>query len=255
MKAIILAAGYAHRLYPMTLNFPKALLEVAGRPILDRILDEIDRVDSITEVVIVSNHRFIRHFDEWARTRVLPNQKPVVLLDDGTETEADRLGAIGDMHFAIKELNIDEDVLVVAGDNLFTYDLTEIVEAYQQHGEDMLLGQTLETVEDPRRFAIAVIDDEGALIDLQEKPEEPKSNIAIYASYFYRKDTLPLITQYLEEGNNPDSPGYFPVWLYKRKTVRVHLFDGKCYDIGTHESYARIQEIFSEIDLDGAKLP
>lgn len=134
MKALILAAGYAHRLYPLTLNFPKALLEVAGKPILDRILDEIDRVEEITEVIVISNHRFIRHFDEWARTRVLPGQKPVVILDDGTETEDNRLGAIGDMAFAIQELGLDEDVLVVAGDNLFTYDLPKIVDEFNQIG-------------------------------------------------------------------------------------------------------------------------
>ncbi len=245
MKALILAAGYAHRLYPLTLNFPKALLEVAGRPILDRILDELDRVEAIDEIIVISNHRFMRHFDEWARTRVEPGQKPVVLLDDGTESEDNRLGAIGDMHFAIKELGIDEDVLVVAGDNLFTYDLPKIATEYEQYGLDMILGQELEEEEDPKRFAIAVIDDNGTLIDLEEKPEQPKSNIAVYASYFYRKDTLPLIDEYLAEGNNPDSPGNFPVWLYKKKPVRVHLFDGKCYDIGTHESYARVQEIFA----------
>lgn len=246
MKALILAAGYAHRLYPLTLNFPKALLEVAGRPILDRILDELDRVDIIDEIVVISNHRFIRHFDEWVRTRVEPGQKPVVLLDDGTETEDNRLGAIGDMNFAIEELGIDEDILVVAGDNLFTYDLPEIVEAYQKHGQDMILGQNLEAEEDPKRFAIAVIDEHGTLVDLEEKPDHPKSDIAIYASYFYRQDTLPLIGAYLAEGNNPDSPGNFPVWLYKKKPVRVHLFDGKCYDIGTHDSYARVQDIFAK---------
>lgn len=245
MKALILAAGYAHRLYPLTLNFPKALLEVAGRPILDRILDEIDKVEAINEIVVISNHRFIKHFDEWARTRVLPGQKPVVLLDDGTETEDNRLGAIGDMNFAIKELGIDEDVLVVAGDNLFTYDLPAIVANYHAHGQDMILGQPLSEDEDPKRFAIAVMDENGTLIDLEEKPAEPKSDIAIYASYFYRQDTLPLIQNYLDEGNNPDSPGNFPVWLYKRKPVQVYLFDGDCYDIGTHESYARVQEIFA----------
>ena len=246
MKALILAAGYAHRLYPLTLNFPKALLEVAGKPILDRILDEIDRVEEITEVIVISNHRFIRHFDEWARTRVLPGQKPVVILDDGTETEDNRLGAIGDMAFAIQELGLDEDVLVVAGDNLFTYDLPKIVDEFNQHGQNMLFGKVLEEEEDPTRFAIAVINDDGELLDLEEKPEEPKSDIAIYASYLYKKEILPLIQKYLDEGQNPDSPGNFPVWLYKRKPVRVHLFDGECYDIGTHESYARVQEIFAD---------
>lgn len=245
MKALILAAGYAHRLYPLTENFPKALLDVAGRPILDRILDEVDRVEQIDEIVVISNHRFIHHFEAWAKTRVEPGQKPVILVDDGTETEDTRLGAIGDLQFTIDRLKIDEDVLVVAGDNLFTYDLPSIVRDYEAHGLDTILGQELEVEEDPTRFAIAVMDDDGRLLDLEEKPAEPKSNIGIYASYFYRQDTLPLIATYLAEGNNPDSPGNFPVWLYKRKPVRVHLFEGECYDIGTHESYARVQEIYS----------
>ncbi|MDD2213085.1 MAG: nucleotidyltransferase family protein [Oscillospiraceae bacterium] len=246
MKAIILAAGYATRLYPLTKDRPKALLDVAGRSLLDRICDQIEPIAVVNEIVIISNHRFIEAFQVWAARRQANRQlKPVKVIDDGTTSEEDRLGAIGDLDFAIRQLQLDEDILVIAGDNLFTYNLKEIYDSYSLDGRDMILGQKLSAQEDPTRFAIAVMDDRGSLLDLEEKPRQPKSDIAIYATYFYRRDTLPLIRQYLQAGLNPDSPGHFPEWLYKRKSVRVYLFSGDCYDIGTKESYAYVQELFS----------
>ncbi|NJP40062.1 nucleotidyltransferase family protein [Oscillospiraceae bacterium HV4-5-C5C] len=246
MKAIILAAGYATRLYPLTKDRPKALLDVAGRSLLDRICDQIEPIEAVNEIIVISNHRFIKAFQDWADSRgVNPQLKPITVIDDGTTSEADRLGAIGDLEFAVSQLQIDEDILVIAGDNLFTYNLKEIYDSYSGDGRDMILGQKLSDQEDPTRFAIAVMDEQGSLLDLEEKPKQPKSDIAIYATYFYRRDTLPLIRQYLQAGLNPDSPGHFPEWLYKKKSVRVYLFEGDCYDIGTKESYAYVQNLFS----------
>ena len=245
MKAIILVAGYATRLYPLTKDRAKALLDVGGQPIIDYIADEIDTIPEVDEVIVVSNHRFAEQFEEWAAERRGRSPKAITVLDDGTDTAETRLGAIGDIAFAIRERQIDDDLMVIAGDNLFTYPLEPIARSFIEGEANVILGQRLGPEEDPTRFAIAEIDEEGRLLHLEEKPAEPRTDIAIYATYFYKREVLPLFETYLAEGNNPDAPGYFPAWLYTRRPVRVHQFEGTCYDIGTHESYALVQSIYS----------
>ena len=245
MKGIVLAAGYATRLYPLTLNTAKALLPVGGRPIIDHIVDQMLTLPDLDQIMVVSNHRFAGQFDEWARQRTMPEGRvSLTVIDDGTTSETNRLGAIGDIRFCINRMKLDEDLLVIAGDNLFTYQLADAWQHFRSHGEDMILAQPLPQEEDLRRFAIVSVDDQGLVTDLEEKPQQPKSDLAVYATYFYRRDTLPLFDQYLDEGNNPDSPGHFPVWLYKRKPVRVFFFDGICIDIGTPQSYEDVRTTF-----------
>lgn len=247
MKGIILAAGYATRLFPLTLNTAKALLPISGRPIIDYITDQMLTLPDLDQIIVVSNHRFADQFAKWAdeRTRTDPASTVVItVVDDGTTDETNRLGAIGDIRYCIDQMQIDEDLLVIAGDNLFTYQLADAWRHFRQHGEDMILAQELPPEEDLRRFAIVVVDEQGLVVDLEEKPDIPKTNRAVFATYFYLRNTLPLIAQYLKEGNNPDSPGHFPVWLYHRKPVRVYFFDGVCIDIGTPESYEDVRTTF-----------
>jgi glucose-1-phosphate thymidylyltransferase len=250
MLGIILAAGYATRLYPLTLDRPKALLPVNGRPIIDYIVDEMNTLDDLESIVIISNHRFYGHFSEWAATRGASalragrSEPPLVVLNDGTTHEDDRLGAIGDIQFVLDRVKTGDDLLVIASDNLFTYRLRDAWLHFRQHGEDMILAQQLPADQNLSRFAIAQLDASGLVVGLEEKPAKPKTNLAVYATYFYRADTLPLIGEYLEQGNPPDAPGYFPAWLYTRKPVRCYLFDGECYDIGTPEAYADVMTRF-----------
>jgi glucose-1-phosphate thymidylyltransferase len=247
---IILAAGYATRLYPLTLDRPKALLEVHHQSIIDYIVDELDTLDDLESIVVVSNHRFYSHFYEWAAKRgEVRLQKggsfvPLVVLDDGTTSENDRLGAIGDIQFCIDHLKINDDILVIASDNLFTYRLRDAWSHFRQHGEDMVLAKALPYDDNLKRFAIAQVDAQGLIVDLVEKPAAPKTNIAVFATYFYRRDTVPLFGEYLRQGFPPDAPGHFPAWLYKQKSVRCYLFDGLCYDIGTPEAYADVMTSF-----------
>ncbi len=251
MKGIILAAGYATRLYPLTIDRPKALLPIHDRPIIDYIADEMDTIAALDTIIVISNHRFYDQFVSWAaarNTRAAGHR--VMVLDDGSTSDDNKLGAIGDMQFCIDQLAIDDDLLVIAGDNLFTYRLRDAWRAFQEHGQDMILAQRLPPGEDLRRFAIASIDENNMVLDLAEKPEHPHSDLAVYATYFYRRDTVPLIRAYLEAGNKPDAPGYFPVWLYTRKPVRVYQFSGECIDIGTTESYAHVQTTFPRPDQD-----
>lgn len=248
MKGIILAAGYATRLYPLTLDRPKALLPIHGHPIIDYIADEMDTIDAMDQLIVISNHRFIDQFLAWAQAR---NEKggrcPVVVVDDGTNSDDDKLGAIGDIQFCIDQLAIDDDLLVIAGDNLFTYHLQDAWMAFGEHYQDMILAHRLPPEEDLRRYAVACIDETGLVTDLVEKPDQPKSDLVVFATYFYRRDTVPLFRQYLAEGNKPDAPGYFPAWLYHFKPVRVYQFDGLCIDIGTPESYADVMTTFPRV--------
>ena len=243
-----MAAGYATRLYPLTKDRPKALLPVSGRPILDYIADEMDTIDDLDQIVIISNHLFADQFQTWADARNAAGQgHPVVVLDDGSTDDTNKLGAIGDIQFCIDRLGIDDDLLIIAGDNLFTYRLKDAHDFFRRYQEDTLLARRVNPPEDLTRYAIAELDADGRVLSLEEKPKQPKSDIAVFATYFYRRDTVPLIARYLGEGHSPDAPGHFPAWLYQRKPVRVYLFDGLCIDIGTPQSYAEVQETFRPV--------
>lgn len=248
MKGIILAAGYATRLYPLTKDRPKALLPVAGQPIIDYIADEMDTIEALDQIIVISNHLFADQFEVWADAR---NQSgkghPVVVLNDGSTDDTNKLGAIGDIEFVIDQLSIDDELMVIAGDNLFTYKLKDAWKVYAAHGQDMILARKMPPEEDLTRYAIATVDDKGLVTDLVEKPKQPKSDLAVFATYFYRRETVPLIREYLAAGNSPDAPGNFPAWLYTRQPVRLYMFDGICIDIGTPESYADVQVTFPAV--------
>jgi glucose-1-phosphate thymidylyltransferase len=245
MKAIILVAGYATRMFPLTEKQPKALLPLKGKPVIDYIVEQIHRLPDVGHIYVVSNSKFFPHFSRWAENREggsPPSPEanrfiPVTVLDDGTTSNETRRGAIGDILFTLTEKGIDEDIFVVAGDNYFTYDLREQYDFFRKTGCDTLAGKALDDVNALRAFAVAKLDADGKVLDLVEKPPEPASNIAIFASYFYRRDTLPLFKRYLDEGGNPDAPGSFPQWLHKVRDVYAYTMNGDCYDIGTIEMY------------------
>ena len=244
MKALILAAGYATRLYPLTIDKPKALLPIAGKPIIDYIVDQIETIDEIDELVVISNHKFYPHFSDWAKAR---NTKlNIVVLNDNTTDDTNKLGAIGDIEFAIENLKLNDDILVMAGDNIFTFALKDYYNSFKETGYDHILVKELTSIDDLRRMANVVTNEQGLVTDMEEKPQNPKTNLAAFASYIYKKDTVPMIKKYLDEGNNPDAPGFFPSWLYKQKTVHAYKFEGECYDIGTPKSYKEVDEIFSQ---------
>jgi glucose-1-phosphate thymidylyltransferase len=240
MQAIVLAAGYATRLYPDTKNFPKALLSVGGRPMLDHLMDGILSIGEIERAIVVSNEKFYRIFAEWARER---GDERVVVLNDGTTENGTRLGAIGDMLFAIERLGIDDDLLVVAGDNYLRIDLAQFYQTYLEHGrKTLLLGQRTDDIDMLRRFAVAKVDEHGKVIELSEKPEQPQSDLAIFALYLYPHEIAEWVHVYADEGNVMDAPGYLPQWLSRREDVYVHSTTDDCYDIGTHESLALVRE-------------
>lgn len=244
MKALILAAGYATRLYPLTKDKPKALLPVAGRAIIDYIIDEIETIDDIDEIAVISNDLFYSHFEKWLETSGAARKKLIRIINDNTTGEDNKLGAIRDMKFAIDEMGIDDDIVVIAGDNLFTNKLIDSYNLFKAKGLDMVLAKNIPDISELQRMAVGILDENGIIVDMEEKPKNPKSDIAFFATYFYKRETLKMIEQYLNEGNPPDAPGYFPSWLYTRKPVLAHLFTGECYDIGTFDSYDHVREIY-----------
>ncbi|GAA0359010.1 hypothetical protein GCM10008932_09600 [Alkalibacterium iburiense] len=244
MKAIVLAAGYATRLYPLTKNQPKPLLEVAGKTILDHIVEKLDKVESIDEVIIVTNEKFTTHFQDWANGASYT--KKLTVLNDGTTTNDNRLGAIGDIQFVSETLQLDDDVMILAGDNLFDFELTDFAQYFEEKETDCITSYHEENEAQLKRAAVVELDENQEVLSFVEKPDNPQSNYCVPAFYLYKKETLPLIKDYLEAGNNPDAPGHFVPYLIQHKPVHAYLFEGKRYDIGTLESYEQAKLEFSK---------
>ncbi len=244
MKGLVLAAGYATRLYPLTKNQPKPLLEVAGETILDYIVEKMDRVDAIDEIIIVTNDKFAGHFEQWAKEAEYSKEFTVV--NDGTTTNENRLGAIGDIQFVIDELDLDDDLMVVAGDNLFDFELTDFATYFERVGTDIITAYPEEDEAQRKRAGIVELDEESRVLSFEEKPKQPKSLFAVPAFYLYQKETLEEFQKYLDAGYNADAPGHFIPYLLEKKPVYAFQFQGQRYDIGTLESYERVQTIFEE---------
>lgn len=245
MKAIILAAGYATRLYPLTKDQPKALLPIAGKPMIEYLLDEIVTIPVIDAIYVISNHRFYDHFLAWEQKAGSKYPIPLKILDDGTMSDEDKLGALGDFAYVLEQEGLDDDILLAASDNFFTFPLIDFYADYQRHGKDLLLATPIEDRQKLSALGVAVLDENNRVVQMIEKSPNPPSNIGIYAVYIYRRDTLPLLREYLAEGNPPDAPGHFPSWLSQRRDIRAYAFDGECIDIGTPENYADVNARFS----------
>ena len=243
MKCIILAAGYATRLYPLTENTAKPLLEVGNKTILDHIIKKIEKIDDIDDIYIVTNEKFYSSFVRW-RFKNYKGSKHVVVMNDKTTSNDNRLGAIKDIQYVIDEAGIHDDLMVLAGDNLFEFELTEFVDYYQHVKADCITTHELTELDELQGSGVIEVDHEMKVTAFEEKPEEPKSNLAVPPFYIYQKDTIPLLEQYLEEGNNPDAPGNFIPWLIQLKEMYAFKFEGLRYDIGTPESYEKVQKLF-----------
>lgn len=242
MKCILLCAGYATRLFPLTENFPKALLEIGNKPLLDYILDEVNTVDEIDKIFIITNDRYYKHFENWANEK--NNSKPIKVINDNTTSNDDRLGAIGDIMYVIDKGNVNDDLLIIAGDNLFTYKLKDVIKFYKQKKKSIICAKELDDINLLKRFAVAKVDENNLVLELEEKPENPKSNLGVYATYVYPKEVIKYFEMYKNEGNNMDSPGHFPQYLYKKDDVYVYKFNGECYDVGTHETLKEVNKIY-----------
>lgn len=235
MQCILLAAGYATRLYPLTENMPKALLKLGNKTILDMVVDKLDEVEEVERIYIVTNNKFFGHFSEWSKSYNGP--KKVSVLNDHTTDNSNRLGAIGDLKYVIDNENIDDEIIVMASDNIFDFSLNDFAEAYRSKGADMICAHKIDNAEDLHSMGVVELDSDNKVISFEEKPQNPKSDLGVPPFYLYRRETLPLIDEYLKAGNNPDAPGHFIPWLIEKKSVYAYVFDAVRIDIGTPESY------------------
>lgn len=248
MKSIILAAGYATRLYPLTKNFPKPLLKVGEKTILDRLIDDIDQFENINEHIIVSNHKFVSQFEKWKNSRSF-NHK-VTVIDDGSTENENRIGAVKDILFAIEKCNVNEEILVLAGDNILDFSLKNFVEYAEQKKSPCIMRHYEKSVEKLSRTGVAVIDENDKVLKMQEKPSIPESHWAVPPFYVYTKDDLPFIKEACTKDKNgkipcgTDAPGDFISWFCSKKTVYAWQMTGKRHDIGNLESLEEARQVF-----------
>ncbi|HEX3253513.1 MAG TPA: nucleotidyltransferase family protein [Pyrinomonadaceae bacterium] len=248
MKLIILAAGYATRLYPLTLNQPKPLLPVAGKPMLEHVLDNVRTIEAIDQAYVVTNAKFVNHFQKWADGYQRPNLNfSFTIVNDHSTDDSNKLGAIGDLHLVLTTFNIDDDIIVVGGDNLFSNDLREFGEYCQQVNAPVTGVYDVGDLEQIKKYNAIEIDENNRITYFEEKPKEPKSTLTGIALYFYPKSVLPLIYQYIAEGNNPDQPGRLVQWLYPRAPFYVWKVPGLWFDVGSIETLEEANRVFSKL--------
>lgn len=249
MKCLILAAGYATRLYPLTANFPKSLLTVGGsgdtpsKTILDWVLDDIDRSGEIDEYVVISNHKYAQHFEDWAA------KKPytIAVVDDGTSSNETRLGAVRDVQFAIEKLNLDSDMLVIAGDNVLDFSLTKFID-YAKAKQTSCIMRYYESVKEKlQKCGVVEIDESDRILNMEEKPIEPESNWCCPPFYYYTREDSHRIADGIAAGCGTDAPGSYIAWLQSIVPVHAMEMPGRRYDIGNLQSYEQVQKDYRGI--------
>ncbi len=242
MKNIVIAAGYATRLYPLTENTPKPLLKIGGRTILGRMLDDIDHIDAIDEHIIITNHKFSDQFREWASLQQYV--KPLTILDDGTMTNETRLGAVSDLLFAINRLRIDDDMLVVAADNILEFSFQEFVEFAQQKKTSCIMCHREESLERLQRTGVVELNDDMQVTGMEEKPAHPKSHWAVPPFYIYVKKDLDLIKSSVANGCGKDAPGNLAHYLSSHTILHAWPMSAGRFDIGSLDTYYEAQKKF-----------
>lgn len=238
MKCLILAAGYATRLYPLTENFPKPLLPVKGKPILDWLIDDIDSFGAVDEYVVISNHKFAHHFDAWAQNKT----QKITVLDDWTESNETRLGAVRDVQFAIESLALNDDMLVIAGDNLLNFSLTEFIRYAKAKNTSCIMRYFEADEKRLTKCGVVEVDADDKIVGMEEKPACPKSNWCCPPFYYYTRNDAALVKRGIAEGCGTDAPGSYIAWLCGIVTVHAMEMPGKRYDIGNLESYKKVEE-------------
>lgn len=235
MKNIVIAAGYATRLGELTKNFPKPLLKIGENTILGRMLDDIDKIPEIDEHVIITNHKFAGIFDVWAAKQSYT--KPVTIVDDGTETNDTRLGAVCDLLFAMDKLKIDDDMLVVAADNILFFSFQEFVDFAKAKGTSCIMCHEQPSIEKLQRTGVIVLDDNDKVLNMEEKPQEPKSHWAVPPFYIYLKKDLEKVRHSVENGCGKDAPGNLAHYMVEQVEMHAWKMTAGRFDIGSLDTY------------------
>ncbi|MBQ7526114.1 MAG: nucleotidyltransferase family protein [Bacteroidaceae bacterium] len=245
MKCLILAAGYATRLYPLTENFPKPLLKVGDKTILDWLIDDIDGAALVDEYVVISNHKFARHFQEWAAQK----QQKVTVVDDGTSSNETRLGAVCDIQFAIERLGLDDDMLVIAGDNLLDFSLQRFVRYALDKGTSCIMRFYEQDEQRLLKCGVVTVDSADRVLRMTEKSPTPETHWACPPFYYYTRRDARLVSQGIEQGCGTDAPGSYIAWLCTQTPVHAMEMPGRRYDIGNLQSYEQVQKEYQGITV------
>ena len=243
MTCIILAAGYATRMYPLTLNFPKPLLKVGGKKIIDWLIEDLEEA-GVERTVVVSNHKFISHFQSWAEGR-----NTITVLDDGSVDNDHRLGAVKDIEFAIEKANIDDDIVVLAGDNVLNFSLSSFIQYGREKKTSCIMRHEEKDRNKLRKTGVIEINEDELVLNMEEKPKEPKSNWAVPPFYYYTKEDKDLIKEGIASGCGTDAPGSFVSWLVKKRPVHAYKMIGDRFYVGSIEGYERIKTEYKGITI------
>ena len=240
MICVLLAAGYATRMYPLTLNFPKPLLEIKGKTILDWMVDDLATGGKISRYVVISNHKYLPHFEKWASLKRSAGFD-IVVLDDGSTDNDNRLGAVKDIEFAIETLGLDDDLLVLAGDNVMDFSFNSFVDYYYEKNTTCIMRYRVPGLKGPCKFGVATVDENGKVLNMVEKPQVPESEWAVPPFYVYKKSDLGLFKKGIASGCKTDAPGSFIEWLCKQTNVHAFEMLGQRFDVGSIEGYEKIK--------------
>ena len=243
MKCLILAAGYATRLYPLTENFPKPLLEVKGKTILDWLVDDIDSSALVDEYVVISNHKYAHHFEAWAKTKA----QKITVVDDGTSTNETRLGAVKDIQYAIDKLSLDDEMLVIAGDNVLDFSLTEFIKYAKAKGASRIMRYFEPDGKRLLKSGVVTVDENDKILRMTEKSPTPETNWCCPPFYFYTREDARLVEKGIAAGCGTDAPGSYISWLCTVTPVYAMEMPGKRYDIGNLESYEKVRKEYCGI--------
>ena len=245
MKCVILAAGYATRLYPLTENYPKPLLKVGNKTILDYLTDDIDTAGVTDEYIVITNNKFASHFEEWAKTKPYK----ITVVNDGTNTNETRLGAVRDIQFAIEKLGIESDMLVIAGDNLLNFSLSKFILYAKQKNASCVMRYYEPERKKLLKCGVLTVGDGDIITEMTEKSPEPATHWCCPPFYYYTKQDSRLIPEAIASGCSTDAPGSFIAWLCKKSAVYAMEMPGKRYDIGNLESYETVKKEYGGITI------
>ena len=244
MKNIVIAAGYATRLGELTKNFPKPLLKIGERSILDRMLDDIDTIADIDEHIVITNHKFAPHFEAWRQEVASKYKKPITIVDDGTETNETRLGAVCDLLFALDKLSVNDDLLVVAADNILFFSFQEFVDFAKQKGTSCIMCHEQPSIEKLQRTGVVELDANGKVLGMEEKPAVPKSHWAVPPFYIYLKKDLDLVRNSVAQGCGKDAPGNLAHFMVDHTEIHAWPMSAGRFDIGSLDTYKEACERF-----------
>lgn len=250
MKAIILAAGYATRLYPLTLDKPKPLLTVGQKTITDRLMEKMERAGEIDKTYVVTNQKFSRHFSDWATASNY--KKPIEVINDCTLTNETRLGAVGDMELVVKKGAIKDDLLVVGGDNLFEFRLNDFIKFAQSKGGNAVALFDVGDINEAKKYGVVSLDKNNKAVEFKEKPKKPESTLAAMCLYYFPKEKLHLLRTYLDTGKNKDQPGNYISWLTYNDTVYGYKVEGEWFDIGDKKLLKEADELYTRRERKNA---